>query len=214
MCRYCGWEVCSECLRLLPDNPDKPEVYLCYIRMCQQFLIYIQHHCLARTTVYHTFPDFTPISRFAPGEVKQLILEIELLPNIPPSRPFAATPAIAAAMARADCDRKVISIQHNELTNGLFDHLWARADPYPLVVTPIPGQKLLQYPWTPEFFTKIIGTTACKAQDCETGEIVPTTVGDFYGLFGEECDTRRVLRLKVSSHFAISLCALDSAGFL
>jgi hypothetical protein len=163
--------------------------------------------------VYHTFPDFTPISRFAPGEVKQLILEIGMLPNIPPSRPFTVTPAIAATMTRADCDRKVISIQHNELTNELFDHLWAHADPYPLVITPIPGQKLLQYPWTPEFFTNIIGTTPCKAQDCETGEIVPTTVGDFYGQFGKECDTRRVLRLKVLCYFAISPCAFGLSRF-
>jgi [histone H3]-dimethyl-L-lysine9 demethylase len=145
--------------------------------------------------VYHTFPDFTPISRFAPSEVKQLILEIGMLPKIPPSRPFSVTPAIAAAMTRANCDRTVISIQHHKLTNELFDHLWARADPYPLVITPIPGQKLLQYPWTPEFFTNIIGTIPCKAQDCETGKIVPTMVGDFYGQFGKECDTRRVLRL-------------------
>jgi [histone H3]-dimethyl-L-lysine9 demethylase len=161
--------------------------------------------------MYHTFPDFTPISRFAPGEVKQLILEIEMLPNIPPSRPFAVTPAIAAAMTRADCDRKVISIQHNELTNELFDHLWDRADPYPLVVTPIPGQKLLQYPWSPEFFANITGTTECKAQDCETGEIVQTTVGGFYGLFGKNFD--RILRLKVSCYFAISLCAFGLNKF-
>jgi lysine-specific demethylase 3 len=163
--------------------------------------------------VYHTLPDFTPISRFAPGEVKQLILEIGMLPNIPPSRPFDVTPAIADAMTRADCDRKVISIQHNELTNELFDHLWARADPYPVVVTPVPGQKLLQYPWSPEFFMNITGTTECKAQDCETGEIVPTTVGGFYSLFGKECDTRQVLRLKVSCYFAISPCAFGLNKF-
>ena len=69
-----------------------------------------------------------------------------MLPKIPPSRPFVVPPAISAAMTRADRDRKIISIQHNELTNELFDHLWARADPYPLVITPIPGQKLLQHP--------------------------------------------------------------------
>ena len=163
--------------------------------------------------MYHTFPDFTPVSRFAPGEVKQLILEIGMLPKIPPSCPFVVPPAISAAMTRADHDRKIISIQHNELTNELFDHLWARADPYPLVITPIPGQKLLQHPWTPEFFTKIIGTTACKAQDCETGEIVSTTVGKFYGLFGKECDTRQVLRLKVSCYFATLPSAFGLSRF-
>ena len=136
-----------------------------------------------------------------------------MLPNIPPSPPCLVTPAIAAAMKRADCDRKIISIQHNELTNELFDHLWARADPYPLVVTPIPGRKLLQYSWSPEFFTDIAGATDCKAQDCETGEIVPTTVGDFYSLFGKECDTRRVLRLKVLCYFAISPCAFGLSKF-
>jgi lysine-specific demethylase 3 len=136
-----------------------------------------------------------------------------MLPNIPPS-PFVVTPAVAAAMARADCDRMIISIQHDRLTNELFEHLWARADPYPLVVTPIPGRKLLQYAWSPEFFTDIAGTTECKAQDCETGEIVPTTVGAFYGLFGKECDTRPVLRLKVSFYFTISSCAFGLNSFL
>ena len=107
-------------------------------------------------------------------------------------------------MQRADSNREIISIPRNELTNDLLVHLWARDDPYPLVVTPIPGQKLLQYPWTPEFFTNITGRTKCDAQDCETGEIIPTTVGDFYGLFGKESDNRRVLRLKVLCHFTIS----------
>ena len=156
----------------------------------------IQHQCLSRTGSCHTLPDFAPISRFAPGEVKQLILDIETaLHNIPPSHPFTVTPSIAAAMRRADSHREIISIPHNELTNDLFVYLWARDDPYPLVVTPIPGQKLLQYPWTPKFFMDITGSTLCYAQDCETGDIVPTTVRDFYSLFGKEYE--QVLRLKV-----------------
>jgi hypothetical protein len=131
--------------------------------------MYIQHQCLSRPGLYHTLPDFAPISRFAPGEVKQLILGIETtLHNTPPPHPFTATPSIAAAMRRADSHREIISIPRDELTNDLFVHLWARDDPYPLVVTPIPGQKLLQYPWTPKFFMGITGGTACNAQDCET----------------------------------------------
>jgi hypothetical protein len=126
------------------------------------------------------------------------------LHNVPPSCPFTVTPSIAAAMQRADSNREIISVSRDELTNDLFDHLWARDDPYPLVVTPSPGQKLLQYPWTPEFFTNITGSTRCEAQDCETGEIIPTTVGDFYSLFGKEYDNKRVLRLKVLCHFMIS----------
>jgi hypothetical protein len=137
--------------------------------------------------LYHTLPDLAPISQFAPGEVEQLILDIEtMLHNIPPSRPFAVTPSIAAAMQRADSNRKTISIPRNELTNDLFVHLWARDDPYPLVVIPTPGQKLLQFPWTPEFFMDVTGKTQCEAQDCETGDIIPTTVSDFYSLFGKE----------------------------
>jgi hypothetical protein len=100
-------------------------------------------------------------------------------------------------MERADSVREIISIPHNELTNELFDHLWAREDPYPIIVTPIPGQKLLQYPWTPEFFARVTGNTECDAQDCETGDIVRTTVGAFYSLFGKEDDARRVVKLKV-----------------
>ena len=140
-----------------------------------------------RTGLYHTLSDFAPISRFAPGEVEQLILDIETtLRNIPPPHPFAVTPSIAAAMQRADSNREIISIPRNELTNDLFVHLWARDDPSPLVVTPTPGQKLLQFPWTPEFFTDVAGKTRCEAQDCETGDIIPTMVGDFYSLFGKE----------------------------
>ena len=171
--------------------------------------MYIQYCCLSRTKSYHTFPDFAPISRFAPGEVKQLILDIETtLHNIPPPRPFTVTPSIAAAMQRADSHREIISIPHNELTNDLFVYLWARDDPYPLIVTPIPGQKLLQYPWTPKFFIGITGGTSCNAQDCETGEIVPTTVGNFYSLFGKEYE--QVLRLKVCAILRFRHLHLDS----
>ena len=198
MCQYCGWEVCNECLCFLP----KPEVCPRCLRVCMWYLMYIQRQCLSRTGLYHTLPDFVPISRFAPGKVKQLILKIDVtLHNIPPSRPFTAAPSIATAMQRADSHREIISIPHNELTNDLFVYLWTRDDPYPLVVTPIPGQKLLQYPWNPQFFIDITGRTVCNAQDCETGDIVPTTVGDFYSLFGKEYDGRRVLKLKV--HFTI-----------
>ena len=134
-----------------------------------------------------------------------------MLHNIPPSCPFTVTLLIAAAMQRADSNREVISIPHNKLTNDLFIHLWARDVPYPIVVTPIPRWKLLQYPWTPDFFTGITGRTECEAQDCETGDIVPTMVGDFYNLFGKECDNRQILRLKVLCHFMISPFAFGLA---
>lgn len=128
--------------------------------------------------------------------MKELILDIKALPT-PPSRPFTVPRAISAAIQKADSDREVISIQHNELTNELFDHLWAREDPYPLVVTPVPGKKLLQYDWSPKFFMDLTGKTKCNAQDCETGDIIPMTVGDFYAQFGNKHDGRRVLKLKV-----------------
>ena len=128
--------------------------------------------------------------------MEQLILDIKALP-IQPSRPFTVPRTISAAIQKADSDREVISIQHNELTNELFVHLWAREDPYPLVVTPVPGQRLLQYPWSPEFFTSLTGKTKCNVQDCETGDIIPMMVGDFYALFGNEHDDTRVLKLKV-----------------
>lgn len=128
--------------------------------------------------------------------MEQLILDIKALP-IPPPRPFTVPREISAAIQKADSDREVISIQHNELTNELFVHLWAREDPYPLVVTPVPGQKLLQYPWSPEFFTDLTGTTMCLVEDCETGDIIPMMVGDFYAQFGNKHDGKRVLKVKV-----------------
>jgi len=115
------------------------------------------------------------------------------------------SPSISAAMKRADSHGEVISIPRNELTNELFVHLWSRDDPYPIVVKPVPGQKLFQYPWTPEFFAKILGTTACNAQDCETGAIIPTSIAEFYGQFGQESDTRTVTRLKVIQSPCIAL---------
>jgi len=128
--------------------------------------------------------------------VEQLILDIKALP-IPPPRPFTVPREISAAIQKADSDREVISIQHNVLTNELFVHLWAREDPYPLVVTPVPGQKLLQYPWSPEFFTDLTGTTMCLVEDCETGDIIPMMLRDFYALFGNKHDGKQVLKLKV-----------------
>ena len=34
MCQHCGWEVCNECLCLLPSNSEKPEVYLRCLHAC------------------------------------------------------------------------------------------------------------------------------------------------------------------------------------
>jgi [histone H3]-dimethyl-L-lysine9 demethylase len=167
----------------------------------------MQYQCASRQDWSHKAQDFAPVSRFCPGEVEQLIIDveadIEALPNI--SRPFAVSPSISAAMKRADSHGEVISIPRNELTNELFVHLWSRDDPYPIVVKPVPGQKLFQYPWTPEFFAKILGTTACNAQDCETGAIIPTSIAEFYGQFGQESDTRTVTRLKVIQSPCIAL---------
>jgi hypothetical protein len=74
-------------------------------------------------------------------------------------------------------------------------------------ITPIPGQKLLQYPWTPKFFMDITGRTPCDAQDCETGDVVLTTVGS---LFGKEYDKRQVLKLKVCAILRFHHSHLDS----
>ena len=58
-----------------------------------------------------------------------------------------------------------------------------------------PNRGNTKYPWTPKFFMEITGSTRCDAQDCETRDIVPTMVRDFYSLFGKEY--KQVLRLKV-----------------
>ena len=70
----------------------------------------------------------------------------------------------------------------------------------PILLQPILSQISTShdsYPWTLEFFMNITCRTACDAQDCETGDIIATTIGDFYGLFGRGYDNRWILRLKV-----------------
>jgi hypothetical protein len=151
------------------------------------------YQCSVRPGSCH---ELHPTSRFGPDEVEQLILDINALP-IPPPHPFTVPREISFAIQKADSDREVISIQRDELTNELFVHLWAHEDPYPLVVTPVPGQKLLQYPWSLEFFTSLTGRIMCHVKDCETGDIIPMMVGDFYAQFGNKHDGKRVLKLKV-----------------
>lgn len=141
--------------------------------------------------------EFIPISRFSQGEVTQIISTIEANP-VSPSPAFVMNDDIAEYMRLADVERKVITIDRKHMTHQLFNSLWSTENPYPLLVT---GHKL-QIPWTPENFILLLGSQACKVQNCMTGEIIDSTIMEFFGGYGDESATRPVLRLKVISSAA------------
>jgi hypothetical protein len=144
----------------------------------------------------HELQDFSPTSRFHPGEVQQLVSELKAVPFVFSPGPFAVPPSIAAAIHRADTEREVIQIRRKELSNELFAQLFSSDDPYPLLIVPDPGEKIFQYLWDADFFARVFGDTRCEIEDCTTGIKFPSTVGDFFRCFGEY-PTEQVLRLKV-----------------
>jgi hypothetical protein len=183
MCRDCGMEHCSDCHGR--DDTFKRVCPLAYDGVHYSFVT-IQHAC-------RRAPDeFIPISRFSQGEVTQIISTIEANP-VPPSPAFVMNDDIAESMRLADVERKVITIHRKHMTHQLFNSLWSTENPYPLLVT---GHKL-QIPWTPENFILLLGTQACKVQNCMTGEIIDSTIMEFFGRYGDESANRPVLRLKV-----------------
>jgi hypothetical protein len=154
---------------------------------------------LTRPNIQHTCSlkpeEFTPISRFSPGEVVQLIHTIETIPPIPPSRTFLVSKYIADCVKLADADRQVVTIHRKHVTHELFSYLWSTANPHPLLVR---GHQM-QLEWTPATFIHLMGSKPCKVQNCRTGEIFDSTVGEFFGRCGDESEEREVLRLKVIS---------------
>ncbi|KAI0739757.1 hypothetical protein C8Q80DRAFT_1222076 [Daedaleopsis nitida] len=70
---------------------------------------------------------------------------------------------------------------------------WSRRQP--LIVTGVLSS--LQSRWTPQFFVEQFGGVACRIEDCETRESFPSTVGEFFSLFGRpDRQDGRILRLK------------------
>jgi len=123
-----------------------------------------------------------------------MIRDIEAIRPLPlPSNPFVDE-QVSTAVRLAELNREAIVIGYDDLTNEVFKSLWSNGRTYPIVV-PNVGKKL-QYPWNPEFFTRILGTAGCQIQNCKTGEVIDSTVGDFFKLYGT-LDGDEVWRLKV-----------------
>lgn len=153
--------------------------------------------CTGKPASTHELQDFSPTSRFRPGEVQELLFDLETVPHALAPTPFVMTSSIAEAMSRADANREVIKIRRKELTNELFAHLFSGDDPYPLVIVPDPGEKIFQYPWDAAFFGRVFIDSPCEIEDCATGIKSPSTVGEFFNSFGKDDATEKVSRLKV-----------------
>ena len=129
--------------------------------------------------------------------MEEIISDIEHLPEPPKLRPYTPDERILFAIEQAKLHREVIKIPAKDMTNELFDFLWSEDHPYPFVVTGI--KEALQYSWSPELFTKILGDESCLIRNCETGTDRKATVGEFFSKFGLDLDsTERVVEcLKV-----------------
>lgn len=154
--------------------------------MAANVLIDLQHDC---------GQGFAPVSRFRCGEVQQLISNIKCTPEPPKLPPYVPSEHILLAIEHAELHREIIKIPAEDMTNELFDFLWSSEHPYPFVVTGI--QERLQYPWSPDFFTQLLGDQQCLIQDCETSAVRVGTVREFFSHFGSDSTEREVLRLKV-----------------
>ena len=124
-----------------------------------------------------------------------MISDIEGLnePQVQP--PYIPNKRIQSAMKRAELYREIIRIPADEMSNELFDFLWSSENPYPFVVTGIHSR--LQYPWSAEFFSNIMGDQECEIENCRTGAVHRIKVRDFFKNFGSDLDDEEVFRIKV-----------------
>jgi hypothetical protein len=140
-----------------------------------------------------------------------MIRDIEAIRPLPLPSNYFVNEQVSAAVRLAELNREPIVIGYDELTNDVFKSLWSNGRTYPIVV-PNVGKKL-QYPWNPEFFMRILGTADCQIQNCRTGKIVDSTVGDFFKLFGK-LDGDEVWRLKVIYNPLVGWSVLELTPYI
>jgi len=100
------------------------------------------------------------------------------------------------AIAAAESTRHALVIERGELTNELFDYLWSRPDPIPIVVPGVNAE--LEHDWDPPFFIKYFGDQDCQVQNCYHPDMPRmATIGEFFSRFGHHLDDRDVERVKV-----------------
>jgi len=64
--------------------------------------------------------------------------------------------------------------------------------------------------WNPQYFIKAYGSTPVKLENCETGEVKDSTVGEFFLTFSHPIRYPTYGRLRqIFSPFATVVCELD-----
>lgn len=112
------------------------------------------------------------------------------IPTRPPSRRPARLPRDPAGLA----SHPILTFNTDNLTEEIFRPLWAKGEP--LIVTDL--LKKFNINWSPEYFIREYGAQECQIVNCETDQIVGTTVGKFFRQFGRYEDRRHCWKLKVS----------------
>lgn len=111
-----------------------------------------------------------------------MIQDTEAIPPAPPPVAYVPTQHIAEAMRLAECERRIMTIPCADLTDSLFDFLWSRDDPYPILVTQ--ANQGLQLDWDPPFFSKTFFNYPCQVQNCSTGEEFGSSVDQLFSRYG------------------------------
>jgi hypothetical protein len=180
MCCSCGKELCLDCYS---DWCDSQEIGFENLDICGK----------ARR---HTKVHFVPFTFFKPDEretmmekVKGFQKKIVLLPQ-PNALPMKTT-VESLPYAKPHVDH---------ISEDEFQVWWGMRQP--LVVTGC--LERFSLPWTPEYFIEHYGAEICHLFNCETDEVITSTVGKFFEGFNST-EPQKPLKLKVYN----PLCRTD-----
>lgn len=177
-CQLCGFEACPDCHSTFQSDPEFCRSHPCY-------------------DASHAFRPLTRIPR------PQLMAEVEKMdvwlrshadsaaavaePYALPSRP---------APDAAPC-RLMGWIDRSALSNDTFGSIWKESAPF--LVSNV--QRREDY-WTPDYFTSSqFADVPCELEDCQTGDVIASTVHAFFRLF-----RYRSHKLKATASWKLKVC--------
>jgi hypothetical protein len=193
MCCCCGREICLDCYAEWDDSQDQGWET---IDMCSK-------------KRRHTKRQMVPFSLFRQGELDTLIKDVKAF------RPRKSLKKWSGRrFDREDVDGHLTFVKAavRNITEDEFACFWRRGQP--IVLTGCLEQ--FQMSWTPDHFIENYGEQQCMLFNCESDQMITSTVGHFFEEFLSK-GPKRPIKLKVSplfkSHCRIGLLQMTLQRF-
>jgi lysine-specific demethylase 3 len=173
LCSKCGREICHDCFNGLvtPNSPGTK--------------------CSEQSGLPHFQSDFIPISRFRTDELSEAIDEMQVLVDhdtqdhsrdneldgIIESMDAIVLTEQETSSDRVYSDLEVPRFHTSHFSDAEFLRHWSQG--IPAIIGPIH----FQGHWDPQYFIKVFGLESVTLEDCETGNIILSTVAEFFMSF-------------------------------